>query len=74
MSSSGRAVEVQVPAFNSGGIAAGKQEQVVAAGAYVVETDQGHETMSPAEFAKRYDWKNDPSKVTMLPESSQQQP
>lgn len=40
---------------------------------YIVETDQGQETMSPAEFAQRYGWKNDPAKVTMLPEVSKEQ-
>ena len=30
---------------------------------YVVQTDQGQETLTPEEFSKRYGWKNDPSKV-----------
>jgi WD40 repeat protein len=37
---------------------------------YVVETDQGQETLTPAEFAKKYNWKNDPSKVGLKVESS----
>lgn len=35
---------------------------------YVVQTDQGEQlTLSAAEFATRYGWRNDPSKVTLLP-------
>ena len=30
---------------------------------YVVQTDEGQETLSPAEFAEKYGWKNDPDKV-----------
>jgi WD40 repeat protein/predicted Ser/Thr protein kinase len=30
---------------------------------YVVQTDHGQETLSPQEFAKKYRWKNDPSKA-----------
>lgn len=30
---------------------------------YVVQTDQGQETLTTAEFSKRYGWKNDPSKA-----------
>jgi WD40 repeat protein len=30
---------------------------------YVVQTDQGQETLTPEEFSKRYGWKNDPEKV-----------
>jgi WD40 repeat protein len=37
---------------------------------YVVQTDQGQETLTPAEFAKKYNWKNDPSKVGLKVESS----
>jgi WD40 repeat protein len=37
---------------------------------YVVQTDQGQETLTPAEFAKKYNWKNDPSKVGQKVESS----
>jgi WD40 repeat protein len=33
---------------------------------YVVETDQGQEMLTPAEFARRFGWKNDPSKVRPL--------
>jgi WD40 repeat protein len=35
---------------------------------YVVQTDQGQETLTPEEFAKRYGWKNDPGKARPLPE------
>jgi hypothetical protein len=41
---------------------------------YIVETDEGQETLSPETFAAKYGWKNDPSKVTMTPEPSQEQP
>lgn len=30
---------------------------------YVIQTDKGQETLTPAEFEKRTGWKNDPSKV-----------
>jgi WD40 repeat protein/serine/threonine protein kinase len=30
---------------------------------YVVETDAGQETLSPAEFAEKYGWENDPGQV-----------
>ncbi|NUQ64799.1 MAG: protein kinase [Pirellulales bacterium] len=30
---------------------------------YVVQTDQGQETLSPEEFSKKYGWKNDPGKL-----------
>jgi WD40 repeat protein len=30
---------------------------------YVVQTDQGQETLSPEEFEKKYGWKNDPEQV-----------
>jgi len=33
---------------------------------YVAQTDQGQETLTPAEFAKRHGWKNDPQKVASL--------
>jgi hypothetical protein len=33
----------------------------------VVETAQGQETLSPAEFAKKYGWKNDPAQVRLAP-------
>ncbi len=32
---------------------------------YVVETDQGQETLTPQEFERRFGWKNDPSKVKL---------
>jgi serine/threonine protein kinase/WD40 repeat protein len=36
---------------------------------YVATTDAGEQiTLTPAEFEKRYGWKNDPSKVTLTPE------
>jgi hypothetical protein len=35
--------------------------------AYVVQTDQGQETLSPQEFAKKYGWKNDPERVRLAP-------
>ena len=34
---------------------------------YVVRTDKGQETLTPAEFAAKYGWKNDPTKVRLLP-------
>ena len=30
---------------------------------YVVQTDEGQEALSPAEFSARFGWKNDPDKV-----------
>ena len=30
---------------------------------YLVLTDHGQEMLTPAEFAKRFGWKNDPGKV-----------
>ncbi len=33
---------------------------------YVVQTDQGQETLTPEEFSKRYGWKNDPGRVRLL--------
>jgi hypothetical protein len=32
---------------------------------YVVETGKGQETLTPVEFAARYEWENDPSRVTL---------
>ncbi len=32
---------------------------------YVVQTDEGQETLTPEEFANKYGWKNDPAKVSM---------
>jgi hypothetical protein len=40
---------------------------------YVVETDQGQETITPEEFSKRYGWKNDPQKVQLVPPGSAKQ-
>lgn len=34
---------------------------------YVVQTDQGQETFTPAEFSKHFNWKNDPDKVLVKP-------
>ena len=34
---------------------------------YVVETAAGQETLSPADFAKKYGWKNDPEQVRLAP-------
>jgi hypothetical protein len=34
---------------------------------YVVETERGQETLTPAEMAKKYGWKNDPAKVRLTP-------
>ncbi len=36
---------------------------------YVVQTDEGQETLSPAEFEQKYGWKNDPARVSMSVES-----
>jgi WD40 repeat protein/serine/threonine protein kinase len=30
---------------------------------YVIDTGQGQETLTPAEFAQRFSWKNDPSRI-----------
>jgi hypothetical protein len=30
---------------------------------YVVETDAGQQLFTPDEFAKEYDWHNDPARV-----------
>jgi WD40 repeat protein len=32
---------------------------------YVVQTDKGQDTLTPAEFAKKYGWKNDPNRVSL---------
>jgi len=34
---------------------------------YVVETAEGQETLSPADFAKKYGWQNDPEQVRLAP-------
>jgi hypothetical protein len=34
---------------------------------YVVDTGHGLETLSPAEFEKKYGWKNDPEQVRLAP-------
>jgi len=34
---------------------------------YIVQTDDGQYTLTPDEFAQRFGWKNDPSKVTLTP-------
>jgi WD40 repeat protein len=42
---------------------------------YVVQTEIGEQlTLTAAEFAARYGWKNDPSKVTPQPDAIRQQP
>jgi hypothetical protein len=33
---------------------------------YVVQTERGQETLSPAEMEDRFGWKNDPDKVRLL--------
>ncbi|MBL7040061.1 MAG: protein kinase [Pirellulaceae bacterium] len=33
---------------------------------YVVQTDQGQETLAPEKFAEKYGWKNDPQKASLL--------
>jgi serine/threonine protein kinase/dipeptidyl aminopeptidase/acylaminoacyl peptidase len=48
----------------------GVQQQLI----YVVQTDQGQETLTPDEFSEKYGWKNDPEKVTLTGEPSGQQP
>ena len=30
---------------------------------YVVQTDHGQEMLTPVEFARKYQWKNDPEQV-----------
>ena len=37
----------------------GLEEELV----YVVQTDQGQETLTPDQFAEKYGWKNDPGRV-----------
>ena len=32
---------------------------------YVVQTEAGQETLTPAEFTERYGWQNDPSRVRL---------
>ena len=32
---------------------------------YVIQTDRGRETLAPEKVAKRYGWKNDPSRVRL---------
>lgn len=32
---------------------------------YIVQTEKGQETLTPAEFARKYGWKNDPSRVRL---------
>jgi hypothetical protein len=39
---------------------------------YVVQTDQGQETLTPEEFSKKYGWKNDPERVVLKGESGKQ--
>jgi serine/threonine protein kinase/WD40 repeat protein len=34
---------------------------------YVIQTDQGQETLTPEEFTTRYGWKNDPDRVRLSP-------
>lgn len=34
---------------------------------YVVQTDAGQDTLTPAEFSQRYGWKNDPERVRLPP-------
>jgi hypothetical protein len=34
---------------------------------YVIRTAVGQETLKPAEFARRFGWKNDPSRVAAMP-------
>lgn len=41
-------------------------EQGQAEVVYVVQTKDGQETLTPAEFEKKYGWKNDPDKVLPL--------
>ena len=42
--------------------APGLEKEIV----YVVQTEHGQETLAPQEFAKRYGWKNDPSKAVPM--------
>jgi WD40 repeat protein len=32
---------------------------------YIVQTEQGQETLTPEEFAKKYGWRNDPARVRL---------
>jgi WD40 repeat protein len=34
---------------------------------YIVQTDKGQETLSPAEMERKYGWKNDPKQVRLSP-------
>ncbi|NQT40344.1 MAG: hypothetical protein HQ581_22815, partial [Planctomycetes bacterium] len=36
---------------------------------YVVQTEEGQETLSPEEFEQKYGWKNDPAKASGKAES-----
>jgi hypothetical protein len=35
---------------------------------YVVETDEGQQTLAPAAFRAKYGWNNDPTRVTRGPQ------
>jgi hypothetical protein len=39
------------------------EQQIV----YVVQTRDGQQTLTPEEFARKYRWKNDPTRVRLLP-------
>ena len=41
-------------------------EDVTDAIVYVVQTADGQQTLTPAEFSAKYGWKNDPAKVKLL--------
>jgi WD40 repeat protein len=41
---------------------------------YVVQTDDGQETLTPAEFSKRFQWTNDSEKVQISPPASAPKP
>lgn len=34
---------------------------------HVVQTEEGQQTLTPEEFAKKFDWKNEPEKVRLIP-------
>ena len=44
----------------------GVEEELV----YLVQTDEGQETLSPAELEEKYGWKNDPSTVILMVENA----
>ena len=71
----GRPIAVLVPLADKTGLSVsaaghyrGTPPQAVARQlVYVVDTGRGQETLTPAEFEKKYGWKNDPEQVRLAP-------